>query len=146
MKKLIVVSSFLLSFLLILSCSKTETNPKTKTDLLVANVWRASKVTEIRSGKTTPIFEKGVTPTSARDDLGKVRITFFKDGTFSSINADNGKESGIWKFTNNESQIEINTQTKSKPNILYIDKIDEGIFNFTEKDGSNSAMYEFIPE
>ena len=146
MKKLQFVSQFLLFSFLVFSCSKTEVIPKTKTDLLSANVWKASKVTEIRSGKTTIIFEKGITSASQRDDLNKVRITFFKDGTFSSINADNGKETGTWKFTNNESQIEINTSTKSKANILYIDKIEEAKLNFTEKDGSDAAQYELIPE
>ena len=131
---------------LIFSCSKTEITPKTKTDLLIANVWKASKVIEIRSGKTTIIFEKGVTSSSTRDDLNKVRISFFKDGTFSNINADNGKDTGTWKFTNNESQIEVNTSTKIKANILYLDKIEEGKLNFTEKDGSDSAQYELIPE
>ena len=142
MKKL----QFIFFSFLIFSCSKTEVIPKTKTDLLSANVWKASKVTEIRSGKTTIIFEKGITSASQRDDLNKVRITFFKDGTFSNINADNGKETGTWKFTNNESQIEINTYTKSKANILYVDKIEEGRLNFTEKDGSDAAQYELIPE
>ncbi len=146
MKKLQFTASFLFLLTFIFSCSKTEVIPKTKTDLLVANVWKASKVIEIRNGKTTIMFEKGVTSSSIRDDLGKVRITFLKDGTFTTINADNGKESGTWKLTNNESQIEINTNSKIKANILYVDKIELGIFNFSEKDGTNSAVYEFIPE
>ena len=132
--------------ILIFSCSKTEVIPKTKTDFLIANVWKASKVTEIRSGKPTIVFEKGITPATSRDDLNKVRITFLRDGTFSNINADNGKETGTWKFTNNESQIEVKTSTKSSVNILYIDKIEEGKLNFSEKDGSDAAQYELIPE
>ena len=75
----------------------------------------------------------------------KLELLFLK-WTFLSINADNGKETGKWKFTNNESQIEINTSTKSKANILYVDKIEEGKLNFTEKDGSDVAQYELIPE
>ena len=146
MKKLQFTFQFILFSLLIFSCSKTEVVPKTKTDLLAANVWKANKVIETRSGKITIVFERGITPTTSRDDLNKVRITFFKDGTFSSINADNGKETGKWKFTNNESQIEITTSTKIKANILYVDKIEEGKLNFTEKDGSDAAQYELIPE
>ena len=146
MKKLQFINQLIFLSFMILSCSKTEVIPKTKTDLIITNVWKASKVTEIRSGKTTIVFEKGITSASTRDDLNKVRITFFKDGAFSSINADNGKETGTWKFTNNESQIELNTSTKSKANVLYLDKIEEGKLNFTEKNGSDSAQYELIPE
>ena len=146
MKKLQFTASFLFILIIIFSCSKTEVIPKTKTDLLTANVWKASKVTEIRSGKPTIIFEKGVTPTTSRDDLNKVRVTFFKDGVYSSTNADNGKETGTWKFTNNESQIEITLTSRTKATTLYIDKIEEGKLNVTEKDGSNAAQYELISE
>lgn len=146
MKKLQFTASFLFFLIFIFSCSKTEVVPKTKTDFLIANVWKANKITEIRSGKATLIFEKGVTPTTSRDDFNKVRIIFLKDGTFSNINADNGKETGTWKFTNNENQIEIVTSRSSKVNILYVDKIEEGKLNFSEKDGSDAAQYELIPE
>ena len=146
MKKLQFTASFLFFLIFIFSCSKTEVVPKTKTDFLIANVWKANKITEIRSGKATLIFEKGVTPTTSRDDFNKVRIIFIKDGTFSNINADNGKETGTWKFTNNENQIEIVTSRSSKVNILYVDKIEEGKLNFSEKGGSDAAQYELIPE
>jgi hypothetical protein len=146
MKKLQLITSLFLISILIFSCSKNEVIPKSKTDFLIANVWKASKVTEIRGGKSTIVFEKGVTPATSRDDLNKVRITFLRDGTFSNINADNGKETGTWKFTNNESQIEVKTSIKSSVNILYIDKIEEGKLNFSEKYGSDAAQYELIPE
>ena len=146
MKKLQLITSILFLSIIIFSCSKTEVNPITKTDLLIVNVWKANKVTEVRSGKPIITFERGLTPTTLRDDLNKVRITFSKDGAYSSINADNGKEIGTWKFTNNETQIEIKNSTKSNVNILYIDKIEMGILNVTEKDGSDAAQYDLIPE
>jgi Domain of unknown function (DUF5004) len=146
MKKLQLIIPFFFFSILIFSCSKTEVAPKTKTDLLTSNVWKLSKVTEVRSNKSTIMFEIGVTKATTRYDFNKVRITFLKEGTFSNINADNGKENGTWKFTNNESQIEIITATKSKANILYLDKIEEGKLNFSEKDGSDAAQYELIPE
>ena len=146
MKKLQFTASFLFFLIFIFSCSKIEVVPKTKTDLLIANVWKASKVTEVRGGKPTITFERGITPTTSRDDLNKVRINFLKDGTYSSINAGNGKETGMWKLTNNESQIEITTSISSKANILYIDKLEQGKLNFSEKDGSDAAQYELIPE
>jgi hypothetical protein len=146
MKKLIVVSSFLLSFLLILSCSKTETNPKTKTDLLVANVWKLTKVTESRSGKSIILFEVGVTPSTPRDDFNKVRLSFLKDGTLNLIDGDNIKSTGTWIFTNNETQIETRRANSTSKYTLYIDVLEERKLNFTEKDGSDAAKYESIPE
>jgi hypothetical protein len=146
MKKLQLITPLFFLSMLIFSCSKTEVIPKTKTDLLIANVWKLTKVTQVSSGKTTVVFERGVTPTTLRDDLGKVRITFFKDGMYSSINADNGKESGTWKFTNNENQIEFINSAKSNSTTLFVDKLEEGKLNFTEKDGSDVAQYESIPE
>ncbi len=141
-----IVLSFFCT-IIIFSCSKNEVVPtETRNELLIKNVWKANKITEIKNGISVIKFERGVTPSSVRDDLGKVRISFLKDGTYTSINADNGTETGLWKFTNNDFQIEINNTSKNKVNVLYMDTIGPGVFKFSEKDGINSVFYELIPE
>lgn len=146
MKKLQFTASFLFFLIFIFSCSKTEVIPKTKTDLLTANVWKLSKVTEISNNKNMIMFELGVTKTTARDDFNKVRVSFLKDGTTNQIDGDNLKTIGTWVFTNNETQIETKRGGSTSKFTLYIDKLEEGKLNFTEKDGSDAAQYELIPE
>jgi hypothetical protein len=146
MKKITLIFSSFFLFLLICSCSKTEVVPKTKTDLLIANIWKVNKVIEVINSKPVIRFERGVTPTTLRDDLNKVRIAFLKDGTYSGTNADNQKETGIWIFANNETQIETKRASSTSKSTLYIDKLEDGKLNFTEKDGSDAAQYELIPE
>ena len=146
MKKLQFIASILFFLIFIFSCSKTEVVPKTKTDLLIANVWKLSKVVEVRSSKNTIIFEKGITSASSRDDFNKVRISFLRDGTTNLIDGDNLKTSGTWIFTNNETQIETQRGNSTSKYTLYIDKLEEGKLNFSEKDGGDAAQYELIPE
>ena len=146
MKKLQFTASFLFFLIFIFSCSKTEVIPKTKTDLLTANVWKLSKVTEISNNKNMIMFELGVTKTTARDDFNKVRVSFLKDGTTNQIDGDNLKTIGTWVFTNNETQIETKRGGSTSKFTLYIDKLEEGKLNFTEKDGSDVAQYELIHE
>lgn len=146
MKKLQFTASFLFFLIFIFSCSKIEVVPKTKTDLLTANVWKLSKVTEISNNKNMIMFELGVTKTTARDDFNKVRVSFLKDGTTNQIDGDNLKTIGTWVFTNNETQIETKRGGSTSKFTLYIDKLEEGKLNFTEKDGSDAAQYELIPE
>ena len=146
MKKLQFTASFLFFLIFIFSCSKTEVIPKTKTDLLTANVWKLSKVTEISNNKNMIMFELGVTKTTARDDFNKVRVSFLKDGTTNQIDGDNLKTIGTWVFTNNETQIETKRGGSTSKFTLYIDKLEEGKLNFTEKDGSDAAQYELIPD
>jgi hypothetical protein len=113
---------------------------------LSANTWKVSRVVQNQNGKTTISFEKGVTPPSTRDDFNKVRATFMKNGSVTLIDGDNKSSNGTWAFANSESQIEIKESTSGKINTLFVKKLEKGYFNFAEKDGSDTATYELIPE
>jgi hypothetical protein len=144
MKKLqlLLAISFLISF--IFSCTKTEILPKN--ELLTTNAWRLQKVTEVRNGKATVLFEKGINAIIPRDDFNKVRMSFLVNGTINFIDGNNVQTTGTWALKNNDSQIEMKRSNSNKTYILYIDKLEDKVFNFTEKEVSNSMQYELIPE
>jgi PBP1b-binding outer membrane lipoprotein LpoB len=144
MKKLqlLLTISFLISF--IFSCSKTEV--LLKNELLTTNTWRLQKVTEIRNAKATVLFEKGINAIIPRDDFNKVRMSFLVNGTVNFIDGNNVLTTGTWALKNNENQIEMKRSNSSKTYILYIDKLEDKVFNCNEKESSNSVQYEFIPE
>jgi ribosomal protein S4E len=144
MKKLQLFLALFFQISLILSCSKSEILPKS--ELLTTNVWRLQKVTEIQNGKTSVLFKKGKNAIIPRDDFNKVRMSFSINGTTNFIDGNNVQTTGTWVLKNNESQIEMKRNNSSKIYILYIDKLEDKVFNCTEKDASNSMQYELIPE
>jgi hypothetical protein len=146
MKKIKFASIFIFLITILSSCKKTEETPKTKIEILTANVWKFNKVYSNSGGFTRQIFERGVTlPTlGGRNDLNKVRFTFLKDGTINSIDADGVKGSSLWKFMLNDTQILIGENGKEV--IFSISKLEIGHLDYTEKDGSDIIQIETVPE
>jgi hypothetical protein len=143
MKNLRAISCFIIFSFVTLSCKKTEdvvVLPKTKTDILTANVWKANKAYTITNGVSKLIFERGITPASDRNDVNKFRLTFLKDGTTTSIDADGVKGKTIWKFANNETQLLIGDIDKQS--IWEVNKLETGFFDYIE----SSYKVELIPE
>jgi hypothetical protein len=146
MKKIKFTYLLIFPMTMLLGCKKTEEIPKTKMDILTANVWKFNKVYSNSGGFTRRIFERGVTPPtlSGRNDLNKVRFTFFKDGTINSIDADGVKGSSVWKFMLNDTQISIGEN--GKESILPIVRLEIGHLDYTERDGNDVIQIEAIPE
>lgn len=129
--------------ILIFSCKKTEdvvVLPETKTDILTANVWKANKAYTITNGVPKLIFERGITPASDRNDLNKFRLTFLKDGTTTSIDADGVKGKTVWKFANNETQLLIGDLDKQSA--WQVNKLETGFFDYSE----SNYKIELVPE
>jgi hypothetical protein len=146
MKKIKFASLFIFVCTVLSNCKKAEEIPKTKMEILTANVWKYKKVYSNSGGFTRLIFEIGVTPPTlgGRNDLNKVRFTFSKDGTINSIDADGVKGNSIWKFISNDTQISIGENGKEF--ILPINRLEIGHFDYIEKDGSDVIQIETIPE
>jgi hypothetical protein len=143
MKNLKIISLFIIFSIVTFSCKKTEevvVIPKTKTEILTANVWKSNKAFSITNGVSKLIFERGVTPASDRNDLNKFRLTFLKDGTTTSIDADGVKGKTIWKFANNETQLLIGDIDKQST--WQVSRLEVGYFDFSE----SSYKIELIPE
>jgi hypothetical protein len=143
MKNFKIISLFIVLTIASLGCKKIEEVviiPKTKTEILTANVWKANKAYSITNGVSKLIFERGITPASDRNDMNKFRLTFLKDGTTTSIDADAVKGKTIWKFANNETQLLIGDVDKQST--WQVSRLETGYFDFSE----SSYKIELIPE
>ncbi len=143
MKNITIMPLIIILSILIFSCKKTEdvvVLPETKTDILTANVWKANKAYTITNGVPKLIFERGITPASDRNDLNKFRLTFLKDGTTTSIDADGVKGKTVWKFANNETQLLIGDLDKQSA--WQVNKLETGFFDYSE----SNYKIELVPE
>ena len=131
--------------ILMISCKASE-ELKTKTDIITANVWKYNKVISTSGGIVRRIFERGITPPTINgiNDEHNFRLTFFKDGTFTSINNDKVKGTGIWKFINNETQYSVGE--KGNEIAFLINKLEKGSFIYIEKYVGEEIRIELIPE
>ena len=131
--------------ILVIGCKASE-ELKTRTDIITANVWKCNKITSNSGGFLRRIFERGITPPTinGQNDEYNFRLTFFKDGTFTSINNDKVKGTGIWKFINSETQFSVGEQGKEI--IFLIDRLEKGEFIYVEKYVGEDIRIELIPE
>jgi len=103
-----------------------------KTDLLAKN-WQSDEVQTTILGFRGAIYKKGAT--SNLTDFSKLRFYFRKDGTADLIDMNGNKVTGLWKFTNNETQIEVLAKPENR--ILNIINLSANNFDFDTKVNDN---------
>jgi hypothetical protein len=143
MKNFTIIPIIIIFSIILFSCKRTEevvVIPKTKIEVLTSNVWKANKAYSIINGVSKLVFERSITPASDKNDLNKFRLTFLKDGTITSIDADGVKGKSIWKLANNETQLLIGDIDKQS--IWQVNRLDSGYFDYSE----SSYKIELIPE
>ncbi len=128
----------LLSFLLVfslLACKEDQlgtVTPKTKTENLTSTVWQVQSATA--SGGLVVVYSRDQANNGY--DLSKVRLSFKANGTVTAIdNNGNTSSNGTWKFTTNETIVEItgvNVAGLSSGSLTVIQLTDKN-FDFSSK-------------
>jgi len=139
-------SLLLLISLLVLTVSckkeKTESKPKTKTELLTSKTWMYDEYfRNYNSANTVLYYKRG--KANNLINMNAQRSNFKADGTYTEILANGAPASGTWKFLNNETQIQVNT-----PVGIFVSNIvllDENHFHWYEPNADNGTFGKMIP-
>jgi len=136
---------FFLSILFVLGACSKDSEPS-KTDLLAKN-WQIDEIQASILGFKGTIYKKGAATNT--EDFSKVRFNFRKDGTMDLISNDGTKATTLWKFANNETQVEI--ITPGAPNqVLKVINLTSNNFDSDTQLNNNGqvidATFKMIPE
>jgi hypothetical protein len=98
----------LLGIAFLASCKKStdETPAPTAQTLLTAKTWQMEKVTEVRTGSPTVIYQRGAT--ANQEDFSLVRQRFNSNGTMDYTDEDgNSGTNARWELLENNTRLKI---------------------------------------
>ncbi|MFY7890147.1 MAG: hypothetical protein ACOVOW_14630 [Spirosomataceae bacterium] len=143
MKYLSMLLLCAISIFSISSCKKSDASPKSKTEYLTAVEWYIQSANSV--GGLVVVYDRS--SSGNLYDLSKVRLQFQADGKVKGIdNNGNSSNSGTWKFSNNETQIEISNFNFAglSLGIANIDLLDATHFNFSGSADLSSRGYGIV--
>ena len=152
MKKVIVNFSIFLISVSAFSCITKSYSPqscvipKTNLEVLTFRGWKVDKVNSLVNGQKNLVFDRGASLINSKNDYSNIRIRFSSNGSMYLVSSNNEHESGNWRFTNNESQIESRKSGQNDYVTVTVNKLEITRLIFTQTENNSIQQYEFIPE
>jgi len=117
-----VIGSFILLMVALCSCKKDNLeNTITKTQLLTGKVWIYQSY-YINNNSTPILYYQRDRATGNYANYDKNKLVYNADGTYTEISQYGEIITGIWKFTNNETQVQVsNPRGTFNTNVVLLD-------------------------